>query len=68
MDDPKMTKFKAMILDEKEAIIEQSAQGALRAREEMIVVKVAKSPQVALVQDKSYPEAQDAWERVLLMI
>jgi hypothetical protein len=39
MDDPKMTMFKAMHLDEQATILEQSAQGALRAREEMIAVE-----------------------------
>jgi hypothetical protein len=66
MADPRMTKFRAMSLDEQATIIEQSAQGALRAREEMIVVEVAEAPQVAaeaaeipwgtLVQDRSSPK------------
>jgi hypothetical protein len=77
MDDPRMTKFKAMSLDEQEKIIEQSAQGALRSRKERMV-EVEKFPQVAeevaeilqvtLVQDISSPKSQDAWERVLLMM
>jgi hypothetical protein len=33
MDDPKMTRFKAMSMDEKEEKIEQSTQEALIARE-----------------------------------
>jgi hypothetical protein len=67
-----------MSLDEQETILEQSAQGALRAREEMIAVEVAEAPQVAAetteipqvtpVQDRSSPEAQDTWERGLLML
>jgi hypothetical protein len=32
MVDPKMTRFKAISLDEQEKILEKSAQGALRAR------------------------------------
>jgi hypothetical protein len=77
MVDPKMTRFKSMSLDEQETILEQSAQGALRAREEMIVVEAAvpqvaaettEIPQVTPVQDRGLPEAQDAWERGLLML
>jgi hypothetical protein len=41
-----MTKFKSMILDEQTTTIEQLAQEALRAREEMIVIEAA-VPQVA---------------------
>jgi hypothetical protein len=37
MANPKETKFKAMSLDEKETILEQSAQEILRAREERII-------------------------------
>jgi hypothetical protein len=33
MVNPKMTRFKAMSMDEKETMIEQSAQVALRAKE-----------------------------------
>jgi hypothetical protein len=47
MVDPKMTRFKAMSLDEQETILEQSAQEALRAREEMIGAEAAEAPQVA---------------------
>jgi hypothetical protein len=43
MADPKMTKFKAIILDEQMMILEQSSQEALRAREEMIAAEVAKN-------------------------
>jgi hypothetical protein len=47
MDNPKMTRFRSMSLDEQMAILEQSAQGALRAREEMVAAEVGESPQVA---------------------
>jgi hypothetical protein len=78
MADPKMTRFKSMSLDEQETILEQSAQGALRAREEMIAAKVVEAPQVTSetteipwetpVQDRSSPEARDACERGLIML
>jgi hypothetical protein len=42
MVDPKMTRFKAMSLDEQETTLEQSAQGALRAREERIASEATK--------------------------
>jgi hypothetical protein len=41
MVDPRMTKFIAMSLDEQETIIEQLAQGALRAKKEMVAVELA---------------------------
>jgi len=47
MANPKMTKFRAMSLDEQMTAIEKSAQEALRAREEMIVIEVAEAPVVA---------------------
>jgi hypothetical protein len=47
MANPKMTRFRAMSLDEQMTTIEKSAQEALRAREEMIVVEVAEAPVVA---------------------
>jgi hypothetical protein len=68
MVDPKMTRFKAMSLDEHTTILEQSAQVYLRAREEMIVIEVVEIPRVTSVQYKSPPEAQDAWERGSLML
>jgi hypothetical protein len=46
MVDPKMTKFRAMSLDEQTTTIEQLDQEALISREEMIVAKAA-VPQVA---------------------
>jgi hypothetical protein len=49
MADPKMTRFKAMSLDEHAKTIEQLAQEALRAREEMIAVKVAEVHLIAPV-------------------
>jgi hypothetical protein len=68
MVDPKMTRFKAMSLDEQMTIIEKSTQGALRVREEMIVVESTEVPLVSLVQDIGFSMTQDAWERGLLMI
>jgi hypothetical protein len=55
MVDPKMTKFRAMSLDEQAKTIEQSAQEALRAREEIIATESTKVPLVALVQDRGFP-------------
>jgi hypothetical protein len=40
-------------------ILEQSAQGALRAREEMIAAEAAEAPLVAPVQDRGFPMTQD---------
>jgi hypothetical protein len=77
MANPKMTRFKSMSLDEKVTAMEKSAQGALRSREEIIAAETAEAPQEAVetteisqvtpVQDRISPEAQDAWERGLLM-
>jgi hypothetical protein len=49
MVDPKMTRSGAMSLDEKTTTIEQLAQEALRAREEIRVEKATEVPPVALV-------------------
>jgi hypothetical protein len=49
MTDPKMTRFRAMSLDEQTTTIEKSSQEALRGREEMIVVESTKVPPMALV-------------------
>jgi acyl-CoA reductase-like NAD-dependent aldehyde dehydrogenase len=49
MVDPKMTRFRAMSLDEHMTILEKLAQEALRAREEMIVAEAAEAPLIALV-------------------
>ena len=46
MVDPRMTKFKSMSLDEHKTIIEQSAQGSLRFREERMA-EVAEATQLA---------------------
>jgi hypothetical protein len=40
MAEPKMTRFRAMSLDEQAMTIEKLTQEALRAREEIIVVEV----------------------------
>jgi hypothetical protein len=77
MVDPKMTKFIAISLDKQTTTIEQSAQEALRAKEEMIVVEeavhqvvveVAEIATVAPEQDRGFHMAQDAWERGFLML
>jgi hypothetical protein len=59
MVDPKMTRFKAMSLDEQATTIEKSTQEALRAREEMIAAEATEVPLVALVQDRGFPMTQD---------
>jgi arginine/lysine/ornithine decarboxylase len=41
MVDPKMTKFRAMSLDEQAMTIEKSSQETLRAREEMLATEEA---------------------------
>ena len=71
MADPKETRFKKMIWDEKETVLEKSTQEVLRAREERIAsesVKAVKAPheatettkisQVTPIQDRNFPEAQ----------
>jgi hypothetical protein len=49
MDDPKMTRFKSMSLDEHVMTIEKSSQEALRAREEMIATEATMVPPVSPV-------------------
>jgi hypothetical protein len=44
MVDPRMNRFKSMSLDEQATTLEQSSQGALRAREEMIATETTKIP------------------------
>jgi hypothetical protein len=44
--DPKMTRFKAMSLDEQKSTIEQSDQEALRAREEIRAAEATELPLV----------------------
>jgi hypothetical protein len=68
MTDPKMTRFRAMSLDEQEMTIEKSTQGALRAREEMIATEATKFPLVASVHDRGFPMTQDARERGFLIM
>jgi len=60
MVDPKMNRFRAMSLDEHMKILEQLAQGALRAREEMITTEATKAPLVVPIQEIGFPMAQDA--------
>jgi hypothetical protein len=48
--------------------IEQSAQEALRAREEIRVTEATKVSLVALVQNKGFPMTPEAHERGFLMI
>jgi hypothetical protein len=68
MVDPKMTRFRAMSLDEQVMTIEKSAQEALRAREEIRATEATEVPLVAPVQDRGFPMTQDAWARGFLMI
>jgi hypothetical protein len=68
MVEPKMTRFRAMILDEQETKIEQSAQEALRSREEIRSTDATEVPLMALGQDRGFPMTQDAWVRELIMI
>jgi hypothetical protein len=68
MVDPRMTRFKAMSLDEQVETLEQSDQGALRAREEMIATETTEIPQAVLVQGRGFPMALDAQERGLFML
>jgi hypothetical protein len=68
MVDPKMTKFKAMSLDEQAMTIEKLAQESQRAREEMIVVEEAEVPLTDLVQDRGFPMTQDVQTKGMLMI
>jgi hypothetical protein len=68
MVDPKMTRFRAMSLDEHAMTIEKSSQEALRAREEMIATKATKVPLIDPVQDRGFPMTQDTQERGFLMI
>jgi len=49
-----MTRFKSMSLDEQTIILEQSAQGGLRAREEMIESKEREAPQATSIQERVF--------------
>jgi hypothetical protein len=68
MDDPRMTKFKAMSLHEQMTTLKKSAQGALKSREEMIVTETTEISQAVLVQGRGFPMALDVWERGFLML
>jgi hypothetical protein len=68
MVDPKETRFKAMSWDEQATVLEQSAQEALRAREERIASEAAEAPLIAQAQGRDIHLVQDAWERGLLML
>jgi hypothetical protein len=62
MADPKVTRFKAMSLDEQVTTLEQSAQGILRAREERIAsetTEAAEAPLIAPTQDRVIHLVQD---------
>jgi hypothetical protein len=48
MVDPRMNKFKSMSLDEQDTTLEKSVQGALEAREEIIVAETTEAPQEAI--------------------
>jgi hypothetical protein len=52
MVDPKMTRFKAMSLDEQVTTMEHLAQGALRAKEERITSEVAKASFISPTQGR----------------
>jgi hypothetical protein len=65
MDNPKMTRFRAMSLDEKTTTIDKSTQEALIEREEMIATEAVEVLLAALVQDRGFPMMQDACERGL---
>jgi hypothetical protein len=47
MVDPRMTRFKAMSLDEQVETLEQSTKESLRAREEMVAAETTEIPLVA---------------------
>jgi hypothetical protein len=68
MVDPRMTKFKAMSLDEQATTLEQSTQGTLRAREEMIATETTKILQAVPIQGRGFPMALDARERGFFML
>ena len=63
MINPKMTRFRAMSLDEQTTTIEKSAEEALRAREEIKATEATKVPLVAPVQDRGFPMTHDAHAR-----
>jgi hypothetical protein len=60
MVDPKMTRFRAMSLDEQGNKIEHSTQEALGAREEIRATEATKVPLVASMQNRVFPMTQDA--------
>jgi hypothetical protein len=68
MVDPKMTRFRAMSLDEHAMTIEKSTQEALRAREEIRLAEATEVPLVAPVRDRGFSMTQDAQEMGFLMI
>jgi hypothetical protein len=68
MVDPRETRFKAMSWDEKEIVLEQSAQEALGAREERIASEAVEAPLIAQAQGRDIHLVQDAWERGLFML
>jgi hypothetical protein len=62
MVDPKMTRFRAMSLDEQAMTIEQSAQEALRAREEVRVTEATE------VQNRGLTMTPEAQARGMILI
>ena len=62
MADPKMTRFKSMSMDEKEATIKQSTQEALRSKEEIRAAKETK------VKSRGLLLTLEAQERVLVLM
>jgi hypothetical protein len=60
MANPKMTRFRAMSLDEHVTTIEQSAQEALRSREEISATEATNVPLVALMHNTGFIMTPDA--------
>jgi hypothetical protein len=71
VNDPKVTKFKAVIWEEKTTSLEKEAQEILRTREERVTFESAKmmeAPQGAPVQNWNFLENPGALERGTLLI
>jgi hypothetical protein len=68
MANPKMTRFRALSLDEQVMTIELLDQEALRAGEETRAAKEIEVPLVALMHNNGFPMTPEARERGLIMI
>jgi hypothetical protein len=55
MVDPRMTRFKSMSLDEQDETLEQLAQGALWAREEIIAAETSRSSPGSGRNNRDFP-------------